>query len=318
MGTYISKRILLFIPTLIMVTLLVFVIVRLIPGDPALMLLFGDGDGQFTQEELDNLRKKLGTDKPIYEQYGLWVWNMLHLDFGKSYRSEAPIAGDLKDKFAVTFELTILAVLMAVVVAVPLGVISAIKQDTLIDYVARIITLAGIALPTFWVGILTVYLLVRLFHWLPPLEYVQIWEDPAKNLQQLIFPAITLGALLMAFIARVTRSAMLEVFREDYIRTARAKGLAEQVIIVRHALKNALLPVITVSGYQFGVLIGGTVVTEVIFLVPGMGRFMIDAISSRDYAIVQAVIVVIVVVVLVVNLLMDLVYGWLNPRIRYT
>ena len=243
---------------------------------------------------------------------------MLHLDFGKSYRSEAPIAGDLKDKFAVTFELTILAVLMAVIVAVPLGVISAIKQDTLLDYVARVITLAGIALPTFWVGILTVYLLVRLFHWLPPLEYVQIWEDPAKNLQQLIFPAITLGALLMAFIARVTRSAMLEVFREDYIRTARAKGLAEQVIIVRHALKNALLPVITVSGYQFGVLIGGTVVTEVIFLVPGMGRYMIDAISSRDYAIVQAVIVVIVVVVLVVNLLMDLVYGWLNPRIRYT
>jgi peptide/nickel transport system permease protein len=206
MGTYISKRILLFIPTLIMVTLLVFVIVRLIPGDPALMLLFGDGDGQFTQEELDNLRKKLGTDKPIYEQYGLWVWNMLHLDFGKSYRSEAPIAGDLKDKFAVTFELTILAVLMAVVVAVPLGVISAIKQDTLIDYVARIITLAGIALPTFWVGILTVYLLVRLFHWLPPLEYVQIWEDPAKNLQQLIFPAITLGALLMAFIAPGTKT----------------------------------------------------------------------------------------------------------------
>jgi peptide/nickel transport system permease protein len=319
MHAYILKRFLLFIPTLIMVTILVFVLIRLIPGDPALLLLAGDsGEGTFTQAKLDELRAQLGTDRPIYVQYGDWVWDMLHLDFGMSAFYDTPISEDLGDKFLITLELTILAVLMATVMAVPLGVISAIKQDTLADYICRVITFAGIAVPNFWLGILIVYFLVLVFGWLPPLGYVNLWEDAGKNLQQIIFPAIALAVFNMAFIARVTRSSMLEVFREDYIRTARGKGLGEPTVIYRHALKNALLPVVTVSGYEFGRLIAGTVVIESIFLVPGMGRLLIDGIFHRDYPVVQAVLVVITVVVLAVNVGLDLLYAWLNPRIRYT
>lgn len=319
MHAYILKRFLLFIPTLIMVTILVFLLIRLIPGDPALLLLAGDsGEGTFTQENLDKLRAQLGTDRPIYVQYGDWVWGMLRWDFGVSAFYDTPISEDLANKFLITLELTILAVLMATVMAVPLGVISAIKQDTLPDYISRIITFAGIALPNFWLAILIVYLLVLVFGWLPPLGYVNLWEDVGKNLQQLIFPAIALAIYNMAFIARVTRSAMLEVLREDYIRTARAKGLGEPTVLYRHALKNSLLPVVTVSGYEFGRLIAGTVVIESIFLVPGIGRLLIDGIFHRDYPVVQAVIVVITVVVLAVNVVLDLLYAWLNPRIRYT
>ena len=319
MQTYILKRFLLFIPTLVLVTALIFVIMRLSPGDPALLLLVGEsGEGQINQEKLVKLRAKLGTDRPLYVQYGDWVWGILHLDFGVSAFYDTPISKDLTSKFPITLELTVLAMLLATALAVPLGVISAIKQDTLPDYVARVITFAGIAVPNFWLAILMVYFLVLLFGWLPPLGYVNLWQDPGKNLQQLIFPAIALGFFNMAFIARVTRSSMLEVLREDYIRTARSKGLTEPKIINRHALKNALLPVVTVSGYEFGRLIAGTVVIESIFLVPGVGRMLIDAVFHRDYPLIQAVIVVITVLVLAMNLALDVLYGWLNPRIRYT
>ena len=320
MQTYIIKRLLLFIPTLIMITILVFLILRFIPGDPAYLVLVGaeEGEVKVSEKVLAEMRAKLGTDRPIYVQYADWVWNMAQLDFGNSYHYDTPISKDLKEKFAVTLELTILAVLLASVVAVPLGVISAIKQDTLLDYVSRIITFSGIALPTFWVGLLIIYFLVLIFEWLPPLKYATLWDDPWTNLQQLMLPAIALGYFNMAFIARVTRSAMLEVLREDFIRTARSKGLTERLVIARHALKNALLPVITVSGYEFGRLISGTVVIETIFVVPGMGRLLLDAVFHRDYAVIQAIIVVITTVVLVVNLILDMLYGWLNPRIRYT
>ena len=320
MQTYIIKRLLLFIPTLIMITVLVFLILRFIPGDPAYLVLVGaeEGEVKVSEKVLAEMRAKLGTDRPIYVQYADWVWNMAQLDFGNSYHYDTPISKDLKEKFAVTLELTILAVLLASVVAVPLGVISAIKQDTLLDYVSRIITFSGIALPTFWVGLLIIYFLVLIFEWLPPLKYATLWDDPWTNLQQLMLPAIALGYFNMAFIARVTRSAMLEVLREDFIRTARSKGLTERLVIARHALKNALLPVITVSGYEFGRLISGTVVIETIFVVPGMGRLLLDAVFHRDYAVIQAIIVVITTVVLVVNLILDMLYGWLNPRIRYT
>ncbi len=319
MHTYIIQRILLFIPTMFLVTVLVFAVMRLIPGDPALLLLMGEsGEGKFTQEQLAALQAKLGTDRSVWVQYGDWVWDMLRGDFGISMFYNTPISDDIGDKFPITLELTVLAILLATVVAVPLGVFSAMKQDTWPDYIARVIAISGVALPTFWVGILIIYFLVRLFDWLPPLGYVNLWEDPGTNLKQLIFPAITLGFFNLAFMARVTRSSMLEVFREDYIRTARSKGLAERAVIVRHALKNALLPVVTVSGYEFGRLLAGTVVIETIFLVPGMGRLLIDSIFHRDYAMVQAIVMVIIAVVLVLNLLLDLVYAWLNPRIRFT
>ena len=319
MQAYIAKRCLLFIPTLLMATLLAFLLLRVIPGDPALVKLAGDtGDSSFTQAELHDLQAKLGTDKPLYVQYGKWVWGMLRLDFGQSMFFEEPVAQDLAAKFPITLELTVLSLLIAAIIAVPLGLLSAIKQDTPADYIARIISITGVALPNFWVGILIVYFLVLFFAWMPPLGYADLWDDPVTNLQQFVFPALALGFFEMAFTARVTRSSMLEVYREDYTRTARGKGLAERVVILRHALKNALLPVVTVSGYQFGRLLAGTVVIENIFMVPGMGKLLVDSVFHRDYTEVQAIVMVITVSVLILNLLLDVVYGWLNPRIRYS
>ena len=322
MQAYIAKRTLLFVPTIIMVTIAIFVLLRVVPGDPAVMLLAGgEGGGEeneYTQEQLTALRAKLGTDKPIVAQYGIWVWNMLQLDFGTSFFYETPVSEDLRQKFPVTLELSILATVLATIVAVPLGVISAIKQDSLADYATRLITIAGVAIPNFWLAILMIFFLVLIFGWMPPIVYVSLWEDPTSNLKQLFFPAVALGFSNMAFIARVTRSAMLEVFREDYIRTARSKGLREAVVVFRHALKNALLPVVTISGYEFGRLMAGTIIIEVIFMVPGMGRLLVTSIFHRDFPMIQAVIVLITVLVLVLNMALDLLYAWLNPRIRYT
>ncbi len=319
MQAYIIKRFLLFVPTLLMATMLVFIVLRLMPGDPALMKLTGQtGEADFTQEQLDAMRAKLGTDRPLYVQYGSWIWGMLQLDFGMSLFYEDDVSKDLAQKVPITLELTILALLLANVVAIPLGVISAIKQDSLIDYVSRIITISGVALPNFWVGIMIIFFLVLLFDWIPPIGYVNLWEDPWTNLKQLIFPALALGFYNMAFVARITRSSMLEVYREDYIRTARSKGLGEQLVILRHALKNALLPVVTVSGYEFGRLLAGTIVIENIFLVPGMGLLLIDSIFHRDYTTVQAVIVITTSSVLLLNLFLDIAYGWLNPRVRFS
>lgn len=319
MRTYIIKRSILFIPTLLIVTVMVFAILRVVPGDPALLILGGEeGDDDFTQQQLADLRAKLGTDKPIYVQYMVWVGKMLQGDFGTSYFYEGDkVVEDIVGRLPVTVELGLLALLLASVVAIPLGIISAIKQDTIGDYATRVITIAGIALPNFWVAVMIIFLLILFFKWAPPLDYASPWEDPWTNFQQLIFPAIALGTSNMAFIARITRSAMLEVLHEDYIRTARSKGLRERTVIVRHALRNALLPVVTLTGYEFGRLISGTVIIEVIFLVPGMGRLLITSITQRDFPMIQAIIVLIAAVVLILNLLLDLTYGWLNPRIRY-
>ena len=320
MRVYIAKRSLLFIPTLIIVTLVVFAILRVVPGDPAVMILMGEegSDESFTQEQLDALRAKLGTDKPIYVQYIKWVGNMLRGDFGISYFYEGEkVVDDIKGRLPVTIELGLLSMILASIVAIPLGIISAVKQDTIGDYVTRVITIAGIALPNFWVAIMMIFFLVLFFNWAPPLAYLEPWEDPWTNIQQLIFPAIALGTSNMAFVARITRSAMLEVLHEDYIRTARSKGLRERTVISRHALRNALLPVVTLTGYEFGRLISGTVIIEVIFLVPGMGRLLILSILHRDFPMIQAIIVLIAVVVLINNLILDLTYGWMNPRIRY-
>jgi peptide/nickel transport system permease protein len=244
---------------------------------------------------------------------------MLRGDFGISYFYEGDkVVDDIKGRLPVTIELGLLSMLLASIVAIPLGIISAVKQDTIGDYVTRVITIAGIALPNFWVAIMMIFFLVLFFNWAPPLAYLEPWEDPWTNIQQLIFPAIALGTSNMAFVARITRSAMLEVLHEDYIRTARSKGLREGTVVSRHALRNALLPVVTLTGYEFGRLISGTVIIEVIFLVPGMGRLLILSILHRDFPMIQAIIVLIAVVVLINNLLLDLTYGWLDPRIRYT
>ena len=318
MQGYLAKRFLLFIPTLLLVTLMVFALMRLIPGDPAYLLLAGsDGEGQFTEEQLDVLRQQLGTDRPLTVQYLTWVWGLVRWDFGTSMYYDTPISEDISTKLPITLELTFMALLFAFSVAVPLGILSAVKQDSIADYASRMIAIAGIAMPTFWTGILVIYFLVKWFNWLPPLDFTHIWVNPWVNFQQLIFPALALGFYNMALVARVTRSSMLEVFREDYIRTARSKGLRELAVIVRHALKNAFLPVITISGWQIGRLIAGTVVIETIFVVPGMGRLLIDSIFHRDYTMIQSIVMVIAFLVLAINLVVDLLYGWIDPRIRY-
>ena len=319
MAQYVIRRLLLFIPTLILATMMVFALFWIVPGDAAMMILTGEeGEGgRVDIEDLERLRSELGLDRPIYVQYGEWVFNLLKGDLGTSIWYRIPVMDELKDRFIVSMELAVMAILMAFVAAVPLGVISAVKQDTKGDYASRIFVLIGIAMPTFWIGILTVYALAYIFNWLPPLGYAKLWEDPLTNLQQLIFPALVLAFHDLAFTARVTRSSMLEVMREDYMRTARSKGLSEWVVTGRHALRNALLPVITVSGYQFGRLLGGVIIIEVIFVVPGVGSFLIDAIVHRDYVVLQAVVLLTAAVVLVLNLVIDLFYAVLDPRIRY-
>ena len=319
MAQYVIRRLFLFIPTLILATMMVFALFWIVPGDAAMMILTGEeGEGgRVDIEDLERLRSELGLDRPIYVQYGEWVFNLLKGDLGTSIWYRIPVMDELKDRFIVSMELAVMAILMAFVAAVPLGVISAVKQDTKGDYASRIFVLIGIAMPTFWIGILTVYALAYIFNWLPPLGYAKVWEDPLTNLQQLIFPALVLAFHDLAFTARVTRSSMLEVMREDYMRTARSKGLSEWVVTGRHALRNALLPVITVSGYQFGRLLGGVIIIEVIFVVPGVGSFLIDAIVHRDYVVLQAVVLLTAAVVLVLNLVIDLVYAVLDPRIRY-
>ena len=318
MQSYILKRALLFIPTLFLVSVIIFVILRLVPGDPAIQIAGGAGlDEQFSEEDLQKIRKLLGTDRPLIIQYGDWAGSMFKLDFGESFTYRAPVWDKIWKRFPTTLELTILALLMSGVVAVPLGILSAIKQDSIGDYASRIITIAGIAVPNFWVAILMLFVLSNVFSWAPPIELESFTEDPLANLKKMIFPAIALSFTHMAFMARVTRSSTLEVFREDYIRTARAKGLSEMTVIGRHALKNALLPVITVAGYEFGRLIGGTVIIEQVFVVQGMGKLLIDSLFDRDYPMIQGIVMVITVIVLVLNLAIDIMYAWLNPRIRY-
>ncbi len=318
MKQYIARRFVLFIPTLLLTTIIVFVLFFLVPGDTALFILTGEeGAGAVTEEDIANLRHELGLDRPIHIQYFSWIWGILQGDLGDSIWYKTPVIDELKDKFAVTLQLAIMGIILAFILAVPLGMLSAVKQDTLPDYVCRIISLIGIALPTFWLAILIIYALAYFFNWLPPLGYATLWEDPFLNLQQLIFPALAIAFHDMAFTARVTRSSMLEVLREDYVRTARSKGLHELSVIGRHALKNAILPVLTVSGYQFARLLGGVIIVETIFVVPGLGRFLIESIIHRDFVVIQAVILLTAAVVLGLNLIIDLMYGVLDPRIRY-
>jgi len=319
MGKYAIRRALLFIPTLLVATILVFTLFWIVPGDPALTILAGgEGDsGAVVPEQLQQLRQTLGLDRPIYVQYASWLTNALRGDLGTSLWYKTPVWNQLKDRFLVTMELAVMAIVLAIGAAVPLGVISAVKQDTGLDYLSRIFSSIGIALPTFWFGILIVYAFATFFEWLPPLGYATLWDDPLLNLQQLILPALTLAFNDLAFMARVTRSSMLEVMREDYLRTARAKGLVELRVIGRHALKNALLPVLTVSGYQFARLLGGVIIVESIFVVPGMGTLLIDSIIHRDFIVLQAIVLLIAAVVLILNLMVDLSYGVLDPRVRY-
>ena len=362
------------------VATLVFFLMRIVPGDPAMLVLSEPGrEGKVDKELLMATRVKLGfarvivtpnrsllepkhgakypqvvaallgldpravmnsvrsgapvnaggvilsaeevlieiEDIPVLQQYVEWLWNSTRLEFGNSLKVNRPVVDEWMRFFPVTASIVILSAIMTVVVAVPLGINSAVRQDRMGDYIGRVISIAGLSLPSFWVALLIILSLVIWFEWLPPLEYVPVWEAPWQSLKQIFFPAFSVAFMQIGIIARMTRSSMLEVLREDYIRTAWAKGLGRQTVLQRHALKNAILPVLTVFGLQFGFAIGGLVVVERAFNLPGLGNFLVDSVVYRDYNSVQATLFATAIFVTAANLLVDLTYGWFNPRIRY-
>ena len=318
MRKYIAGRILLFIPTLAGVSIGIFLLLRVIPGDVAQVILAGpSGEASYTLQDVEELREKLGLNDPLYLQYGNWVSALVRGDLGTSFATRRPIAQELKRHFPVTLQLAFFTMVVVSLIAIPIGVLAAVKQDSAADYILRGIAILGMAAPTFFVGLVVVLVVSRYIGWLPPLGYAHIWDQPFKSFQQLIFPALVLGFSSHGLLLRMTRTQLLEVLREDYVRTARSKGLSENVVTVRHALRNALLPVVTVGGLQLGGLFTGAVIVETIFNQPGICRGLIQGVFSRDLPLIEAYIMYFTVVALVANLLVDLTYAWLDPRIRY-
>jgi peptide/nickel transport system permease protein len=317
MTKYIIRRLLLFIPTLVLVTAMVFATLRIMPGDVAALIVSGGGESGFNEQAYQEVRRELHLDESIAMQYVRWVGDALRGDFGNSYWSETSVRDELVTRLPVTLELAIAAPVLGLMLGVPLGVISAVRQNTAVDYLARTVSLTGLAVPHFWLGILIIIVLANVFGWVVPLRYAELWQDPWTNIRQLFWPIVVLATGFMALLSRVTRSAMLEVLRADYIRTARSKGLRGTVVVRRHGLRNALLPIVTITAAQFGGLISGTLVTEQIFNIPGMGRYFVESVFVHDFPVVQAVVLLIGVTYLTINLVVDLAYAWLDPRIHY-
>ncbi|MBI3635432.1 MAG: ABC transporter permease [Candidatus Rokubacteria bacterium] len=319
MRTYILRRLALFVPTLLGASLLIFVLMRMVPGDIAQILVYqtGSESSAVQEKQIRQIRAELGLDRPLPVQYVRWLGDIARGDFGQSYSQRRPVNDILAERLPRSLELAVLTLLLAIVWSIPLGVVSAVRQNTWLDYLVRVVSISGLSLPIFFTGVLILYLLVRFFRWLPPLEFVSLTENPTENLKQLIWPALAQAYYISAPIMRLTRSQMLEVIRQDYVRTARAKGLGERAVVYRHALRNSLLPVVTFIGWWGGRLLGGIVIMEIIFAVPGMGLALVQAVSYRDYPTVQAIILVMAFVFLAVNLFVDCLYAWLDPRIHY-
>ena len=308
---FVSRRLVYLVPTLIGVSIIIFVLLRVIPGDVAAIML---GD-YANPKDAAELTAKLGLDKPIIVQYGEWIVGVLQGKAGVSLYHGNSVAGELWKAIPVSAELAVLGVLLSLIIGLPLGLISAIKHDSIIDQVSRLVSVLGISIPNFWLAILMLTFLA-IFEWNPPVYYQSLIKSPVDNLQQMLIPAITLGSFQMALVSRMTRSSMLEVLRQDYIRTARAKGLAERMVIYRHAMKNAMIPVVTVVGLNFGILLGGIVIIEQITGVPGVGRLTLQAINQRDLAQIQINVLFFGAVFAFSNLMVDMMYGFLDPRIR--
>src|SRR6202163_2248234 len=321
MYRYIINRVLLVFPTLIGAATLMFILMRLVPGDICLVRL-GSGGTSFSTQALAACHAEIGIDKPWLLQFVSFIWGLARGDFGISMWSGKPVIQEIATRFPVSLEVAVLATVIAIAIAIPLGTISALKQNTWIDLVVRTFSIAGIATPAFWLGILSILAVLDITQaitghpWMPSIDYVPLWKDPIRNLSIVMLPAITVGYRYAAVSMRMTRSAMLEVLREDYIRTARAKGLIRRLIINRHALKNALLPVVTVIGIEFAFLLGGLVVTEQVFNLNGIGRLMVLSVQNQDYTLTQALVMLVVTIAVVTNLMVDLFYAWLDPRIR--
>jgi peptide/nickel transport system permease protein len=313
---YAIKRVLMMFPTLFGVALFIFVLIRLLPGDVVQLRLAGEG-GFVSADTIQKERARLGLDQPVWLQFGDWVWGLAHLDLGRSMWTGRPVTYEIAIRFQLSLQVAIMATMVAVTLAIPLGTMAALWQDTWVDYAVRMFSIAGLATPSFWLGIVMLLLFLILFRWTPPMVYTPIWVDPWANLSQLIWPALATGYRYSAVATRMMRSAILEVLREDYIRTARAKGLWERLILTRHALKNAMLPVITVIGLEFAFLIGGLVVTEQVFNLNGVGKLFVDAVTHYDYTLVQGLVMLVAFVFIFSNVVVDLLYAWLDPRIRY-
>ncbi|MBM3556462.1 MAG: ABC transporter permease [Alphaproteobacteria bacterium] len=317
MQAYIVRRLLALVPTLLFASLIVFSVVRLIPGD-VIDLMLSQNDISADKKSREQLEAALGLDQPMLVQYGKWVSGILSRgDFGVSLWQNTPVAEQLAQRLPVTFQLGLFALIVALTVAIPIGVYSAIRQDTSGDYVARSISLLMLAVPSFWLGTMVMVFPSIWWGWSPEVKFVPFRENPGQSVAQMAVPAVILGFALSAVTMRMTRTMMLEVLRQDYIRTAWAKGLDERLVVLRHALKNALIPVVTLIGLQVPILIGGAVIMEQIFVIPGMGLLLLDAVSQRDYPIITGVFMVVGLAVMLINLAVDLSYGFLDPKVRY-
>ncbi len=313
---YTINRVLLAIPTLFGVAVLVFFLLRVVPGDIVEIKLRGDG-GSVTQETIELERKRLGLDRPLAVQFGEWMVNMAKFDFGTSMWTERPVITEIAIRLELSLQVAIMATIIAVLLAIPMGTMAALFRDTWIDYLVRVLTIGGLSIPSFWFGMLIMLALLSFFNWLPPITFTPIYVDPIANLQQLIWPALAVGYRYCAVVARMIRSSLLEVLNEDYIRTARAKGVYERLVISRHALRNALLPAITVIGLEFTFLIGGLVVTEQVFNLNGIGQLFVQSVSRNDFTLIQGMVMLIAAFYVFVNLAIDLLYAVFDPRIRY-
>lgn len=315
---YITRRLIVLAPTILMVSIIIFALMHVLPGDVARMILLGPGgEGTARPEDILKIQEELGLNDPLPVQYLNWMRGVVTLDVGKSLWSNEPIFDEIGKRLPLSLELAVMATIFSLIVAIPSGVISAVRQGTWMDYATRIFSIAGLSLPNFWVGTLIILFLVYQFGWTPPLGYANFTDDPWKNFQQLIWPALALGYNQAAIISRMTRSSLLEVLREDYVRTARSKGLNEWTVIIRHAIRNALLPVVTLAAIQFGYVLGGTVVMETVFSLPGVGRYLVNAISHRDYPVVQTLVLLFATIFIVINIVVDVLYTKLDPRIRF-
>jgi peptide/nickel transport system permease protein len=312
MLTYIVRRLAIAVPTLILVSIFVFTLQKLLPGDPALVMAGEDRD----PASIEFIREKYHLNEPIVVQYGYWIQGVLQGDMGISLRSNQPVLKLIADKLPVTIQLAAMALIIAFTIGVPMGIVSAVKKGTVLDYVANMVALSGLSIPNFWLGIMLILLVSVNLGWLPASGYESFFVDPLRSLQTMIMPAFVLGTSLAATLMRHTRSAMLGVMKADYVRTARAKGLREYAVILKHAFRNALLPIVTLSALLFGELLGGAVLTEQIFTIPGFGKLIVDAVFTRDYAVVQGVVLCAAAGVIVINLVADVLYFVVNPRMR--
>ena len=313
MRAYIGRRLLLVIPTMLVVAIFTFGLLQITPGDPA-ALLAGEEE---TAEDIEKIRKRLGLDKPVSEQFVTWIGKLARGDLGTSIRSGKPVTGIIIGRLEPTIALTILTEIVAISVAIPLGVLAAWKANTWIDRVVMSFSVLGFSIPVFWLGFLLIWVFALTFHLLPAGGYQPIFEGFWPFAKRMILPTVSAALVIMALVARITRASVIEVLQEDYVRTARAKGLGERLVLWRHTLKNASLPIVTIIGLGFAALLTGVVVVEVVFAVPGLGRLLSDAIKARDYPIIQGLIIVLSAIYILVNLAVDVIYAYLDPRIRY-